>query len=126
MTEKHISWTTNKVFVDTLNDYQSMAHTTANKDLDADTALTVSALGLTGESGEVADLIKKWRGHGHTLDVDKLQKELGDVLWYVAETATLIGLSLKEVAETNLTKLAARYPSGFSEWYSKNRKANDE
>lgn len=117
---------TQKIVVDTLNDYQSLAHTTANKSLDTDKALTVSALGLAGESGEVADLIKKWCGHGHDLDIAKLTKELGDVLWYVAETATLVGLTLKDVAETNLTKLNARYPEGFSEWYSKNRKESDE
>ena len=77
--------------------------------------------GLTGESGEVADLIKKHFGHGHVLDQDKLKKELGDVLWYLSQLAEQFGLELSDVAETNIDKLKKRYPDGFSEEASRNR-----
>jgi len=72
------------------------------------------ALGLVGESGEVADLIKKVVAHGHPLDAEKLAQELGDVLWYLAVTADALGFSLDEIANRNITKLRARYPNGFS------------
>lgn len=78
--------------------------------------------GLTGESGEVADLIKKHFGHGHELDRDKLKKELGDVLWYLARLSAEFGILLSDVADSNIAKLRARYPNGFSEEASKNRK----
>jgi NTP pyrophosphatase (non-canonical NTP hydrolase) len=76
--------------------------------------LTLGSLGLTGESGEVAELVKKYLFHGKPLDRDKLIKELGDVLWYVMYTARAAGSSLEEVARVNNAKLRERYPNGFS------------
>lgn len=76
--------------------------------------LPVFGLGVAGEAGEVADLIKKHVGHGHPLDVSKLKYELGDVLWYVAALADICGLTLDDVAAANIEKLRARYPDGFS------------
>lgn len=70
------------------------------------------ALGLAGEAGEVCDLLKKHWGHLHPLDHEKLKKELGDVLWYVAALAVQFGLTLDEVALANVAKLTARYPKG--------------
>lgn len=78
--------------------------------------------GLTGEAGEVADLIKKHFGHGHVLDHDKLKKELGDVMWYLSQLAEQFDLNMEDIAEANITKLKARYPNGFSEEASINRK----
>ena len=72
------------------------------------------ALGLAGEAGEYADLIKKYLFHGHILDHEKALEELGDVLWYIARVALQHGSSLTEVAEMNVRKLRARYPNGFS------------
>ena len=79
-------------------------------------------MGVAGEAGEVADMIKKHLGHGHDLDRDKLIKELGDCLWYTATLAKLIGCTLSDVAQQNVEKLAKRYPGGFSEFLSKFRK----
>lgn len=90
---------------------------------DARLKLAVMGLGITGEAGEVADLLKKHLGHGHELDKSALAKELGDVLWYVAAIATLNGLSLGDVAAANVAKLRLRYPDGFSEAASINRTA---
>lgn len=75
--------------------------------------LVSSALGLAGESGEVVELIKKQIGHGREMDTEKLCAELGDLISYVSDIATLYGLKLSTVAQTNIEKLAARYPNGF-------------
>lgn len=89
-------------------------------------ALNIGALGLAGESGEVIELVKKHLFHGHALDRDRLKKELGDVLWYLAAVCTAEGLSLGDVADGNIEKLRARYPDGFTSEKSQNRKAGDE
>jgi len=84
-------------------------------------ALLNGALGITGEAGEVADMIKKHVFHGHDLDTDALVKEIGDVCWYVALLCTAIGVDLASVMEKNIKKLKTRYPEGFSEEASINR-----
>jgi NTP pyrophosphatase (non-canonical NTP hydrolase) len=81
----------------------------------------IRALGLVGEAGEVADLIKKWEGHGHDVNPAKLAEELGDLLWYVAAVATTYGIDLSEAAAGNVAKLEARYPDGFSNEASRTR-----
>lgn len=83
--------------------------------------LAVYSLGLAGEAGETVDLLKKYLGHGHELDRLKVQKELGDVLWYLAAIATVLGIDLDHVAHVNVEKLKARYPEGFSHEASRNR-----
>ncbi|MDE3073805.1 MAG: nucleoside triphosphate pyrophosphohydrolase family protein [Chloroflexota bacterium] len=95
------------------DDYQDEAMRTASRGTPRQDVI-MAALGLNGEAGEVADLIKKWVGHGHPLDPDKLKEELGDVLWYCALTCQAMGWKLGEVMQQNLTKLARRYPDGFS------------
>lgn len=81
----------------------------------------MGALGLAGEAGEVADLLKKSLFHGHQVDPATLRKELGDVLWYIAALATMSGLTLEEIAAANIEKLRRRYPQGFSEAASRAR-----
>lgn len=109
-----------------LDDYQTKAMRTANRDGDPKVVLAVIGLGLTGEAGEAADLIKKHVGHGHPLDVEKLGKELGDVLWYVAVAAWHLGIPLSSVAEKNIEKLWQRYPQGFSSEASMSRAHDTE
>lgn len=79
-------------------------------------AIHIQALGLCGESGEVADLIKKGLCyHDGVIPPDKmelLKKELGDVLWYIANLAVDCGFTLNEVAELNVKKLADRQKRG--------------
>lgn len=73
-------------------------------------------LGLANEAGEVAGKVKKiFRDKGGFIsDADRqaLKQELGDVLWYLAQICTELGLTLEEVAEANLTKLASRQERG--------------
>jgi NTP pyrophosphatase (non-canonical NTP hydrolase) len=71
------------------------------------------ALGLAGEAGEVADLVKKDLYHSVPYTRSDIKKEIGDVLWYLAAVAEDNGLSLAECAAGNVEKLRARYPDGF-------------
>lgn len=74
--------------------------------------LTNAVLGITGEGGECADILKKVDYHGHEFDRDKFILELGDVLFYVSEGADAVDCTLEEVAMRNIAKLDKRYPSG--------------
>ena len=103
------------------NEYQKLAMTTLNPDLSKKDALINGVMGLCGESGEAIDLVKKHLHQGHPLDRDKLIKELGDIAWYLAETAYALDADLDEVLEANIAKLKARYPEGFSTKNSLNR-----
>lgn len=85
-------------------------------------------LGLCGETGEIADIVKKVEFHGHPLDkatLNKIKLELGDVLWYVAMMSKHLDLKLSDVATSNQEKLENRYPDGFSPEKSINRKPED-
>ena len=81
-----------------------------------DHAILYPTLGLTSEAGEVAGKVKKiFRDKGGVIgeeDRADLKSELGDVLWYLAQICTDLGLSLQEVAEENLRKLARRQDAG--------------
>ena len=81
---------------------------------DGDVMDAWNALGLAGEAGEVADLVKKAVFHRHGFDHDALKKELGDCLWYIAALCTRFGFSLSHVMEANIEKLKRRYPDGYS------------
>lgn len=72
--------------------------------------LMLAGMGLGGEAGEVCDEAKKVAFHGKVMDMDKLVKELGDVLWYFTLMLNLYGLSLDTIMEHNVRKLVERYP----------------
>ena len=109
---------TNKL---TLNEYQSLASRTSGAGGDGQQRLIIAALGLVGEAGEFANMVKKLTAHGHDISPETLAEELGDVMWYVAEAATVIGIPLGEIAQNNVEKLRSRYPEGFSQERSINR-----
>ena len=101
--------------ITTINEYQKAALRTVNREKLSDTELlTNGVLGLSGESGECADLVKKHLFQGHELDAEKLANELGDVAWYLALASYAIGYSLETVLQMNVDKLRKRYPDGFS------------
>lgn len=107
--------------------YQRRAERTFNREEGSDTAnLALVALGIGGEGGEVIDLIKKHLFHGHPLDREKLQDELGDILWYIAIGCTVLDITLSDVMQSNIRKLEARYPEGFSQEASLKRKEQGE
>ena len=109
----------------TVNEYQTLAMTTLNPALSQKDILINGVMGLCGEAGEAIDVVKKHLAQGHELDRERLIKELGDVAWYLAETATALNVTLEEVLEGNLQKLRARYPEGFDAQRSLHREEND-
>ena len=95
-----------------LNEYQKRAQRTSNTRTES-AKIENGLMGLNGEAGECIDILKKYLFQGHELDRKKLIDELGDVMWYVAETAQGLGMTLEDVAWNNVTKLEKRYPDGF-------------
>ena len=104
-----------------LNDYQKAAARTIPDGYKASALFDNAILGLNGESGELADMTKKWRFQGHLYTQLDWIDEAGDVLWYLAALATSLGVTLEQVAEHNVEKLRKRYPNGFNENDSINR-----
>lgn len=80
-----------------------------------------AVLGLSGEVGELADLWKKHRYHGHDFNPTQALEELGDILWYIAQASDALGVPLEDIAAGNIHKLQLRYPEGFSPERSQNR-----
>jgi len=109
----------------TINEYQQLAMRTLNPELDKKDVLINGVMGLCGESGEAIDLVKKHLAQNHELDNEHLAKELGDIAWYLAETATAIGYNLEDIFQMNIDKLMKRYPDGFSSDKSMNRSKED-
>lgn len=99
-----------------LDTYQAMSQETAIYPKGNFIGHMYTALGLTGEAGEVADKIKKIirdkNGAFTPEDVTEIKKELGDVLWYVAALSTEFGLSLGDIADANISKLQSRKARG--------------
>jgi NTP pyrophosphatase (non-canonical NTP hydrolase) len=108
------------------NEYQALAARTLipRPDFeitDEQVMLVWNAIGLAGEAGELCELVKKGVFHQHGIDRDKLEKELGDVLWYAAALCTKAGLDMGDVMARNIAKLRKRYPDGYSAEASKAR-----
>ena len=82
-------------------------------------------MGLNGEAGECIDIYKKHLFQDHELNKEHLAKELGDVAWYLAVSASALGYDLEDIFRMNVEKLRARYPDGFDPELSKHRKEND-
>lgn len=103
-----------------MNEYQEQALRTCMEFKNTRYAILYSALAM-GEAGEYQGLVKKWLFHGHPPDTSAMMKELGDVLWAVAQGAKALGCTLDDVAQMNLDKIKRRYPEGFSEERSRDR-----
>ncbi|MBQ8110371.1 MAG: nucleoside triphosphate pyrophosphohydrolase family protein [Clostridia bacterium] len=97
----------------TINEYQALALRTLNPAMGKRDVLINGVMGLCGEAGEAIDLVKKHLAQGHPLDAEALIGELGDVAWYLAETAFALDVDLETVLARNIEKLKRRYPEGF-------------
>jgi NTP pyrophosphatase (non-canonical NTP hydrolase) len=99
----------------TPQEYQIEALRTIYSDLTYQERLSLCGLGLAGETGEIADILKKFLHHrnGKPLDIEKMKSELGDVLWYFSILLSTLGLTFEDVMQANADKLRARHPSGF-------------
>lgn len=95
------------------------------KEIDKDTLKVGDWVGVAREVGEFNDMIKKWVFHEKELDMEHAKKEMGDVLWYVAMMCESFGWNMEDVMQTNIDKLKARYPEGFSADRSLHRAEGD-
>ena len=99
-----------------------------SKDFNTHRALT-AALGLSAESGEFTEIVKKIVFQGKPVTKENLfhmKRELGDIMWYFIQACILLETTPEEIIEMNVDKLKARYPGGeFDVHYSENRKEGD-
>ena len=100
-------------------------HIEVNRGIKDIGGLLMGCLGLAGEAGELLDMFKKWIFHNKVLDRKHAKKELGDVMWYVADIAYSMGWELDEIMQMNVDKLKARYPEGFDPDKSNHRAEGD-
>lgn len=107
----------------TMDEYQAAAARTTNPKLDHTQRMLDAAAGLAEEAGEILGLVRKHAYQSRELDGEQLKIELGDALWCLAMTATSAGLTLDDVAAANVAKLSARYPQGYSDTASRERRA---
>ena len=93
------------------------------------TQLLTAALGLTAESGEFTEVVKKILFQGKPYNEENvfhMKRELGDIMWYMAQACMALDTTFDEILEMNVDKLMARYPGGqFDVHYSENRKEGD-
>lgn len=90
--------------------------------------LITAALGLSAEAGEFGDLVKKCLFQGKELNKENRElmvKELGDVMWYLAQGCMALGVTIDDVLWANIDKLEKRYPNGFEVARSENRSQKD-
>lgn len=104
------------------NEYQVLANRTMS--CENGMAENHALFGMVGEIGELHSLYQKIY-QGHPFDEDHAKKELGDLLWFVAEYCTAMGWKLEDVMQLNINKLKARYPEGFDAEHSLHRAEGD-
>ena len=103
------------------NKYQELAMRTNRPEATQEQNLINGCLGLSGETGEVNDIVKKYMFQGHELEKERILDECSDILWYLTLTVKSIGYNLNDAMEHNIEKLKKRYPNGFEAERSINR-----
>lgn len=106
------------------NEYQKLASRTMSDNLSSVQQEHHALHGMVGEIGEIHSLYQKIY-QGHKLDDLHLKKEVGDLLWFIAEYCTANGWNLEDVMKMNIDKLKERYPDGFEVEKSLHRKDGD-
>ena len=129
-TEKYVEFV-KEVTSEPSLDYGSMASRLAELEVTGTNTsqLLTAALGLTAESGEFTEVVKKilFQGKPYTEEnIFHMKRELGDICWYLAQACMALDTSFDEVIEMNVDKLMKRYPGGnFDVHYSENRQEGD-
>lgn len=97
-----------------INDYQTEIAKFLNPKIleGPEVRLSHACIGLSGESGELLEHIKKWLFFDKDLELDAVTKELGDCAFYLVEVASALNLNMSDVLEGNIDKLSKRYPTG--------------
>lgn len=106
------------------NEYKRFAARTIGSNMNALKQEKHALHGMVGEIGELHSIYQK-RYQGHAFDAEHAMKELGDLLWFVAEYCTAMGWYLEDVMQLNIDKLMKRYPGGFEENRSMHRAEGD-
>lgn len=107
------------------NEYQQLASRTINQNISKKDQEFHALHGMVGEIGELHSIYqKKYQGHVEETDEHR-KKELGDLLWFVAEYCSACGWTLEDVMQMNIDKLLARYPEGFDAEHSLHREEGD-
>lgn len=107
-----------------LDEYEHLAARTISENLLPFEIESHALHGITSEVGEIHGLFQKVY-QGHQINKEHLKKELGDLLWFIAEYCTACDWSLEHIARMNIEKLMARYPDGFDAERSLHRKEGD-
>ena len=130
-TEKYLDFVEGVTSNESLH-YASLISRMNNLELEDDCnvpQLLTAALGLTAESGEFTEVVKKILLQGKPYNEDNvfhMKRELGDICWYIAQACMALDTSFDEIIEMNVDKLKARYPGGeFDVSNSENRKEGD-
>jgi NTP pyrophosphatase (non-canonical NTP hydrolase) len=90
--------------------------------------LITAAMGICAEGGEFTEVVKKCVFQGKPMDehtLYHLKRELGDIMWYIAQGCIALEIPLEDIIWMNIEKLEARYPNGFEQFRSENRKDGD-
>ena len=107
------------------NEYQKLAARTMDfKNMDSCDQELHALHGMAGEIGELHSIYQKMF-QGHKDDADHRKKEVGDLLWFIAEYCTSQGWMLEDIMQMNIDKLKARYPEGFDSEKSQHRAEGD-
>ena len=130
-TEKYLDFVHDVTSAESL-DYAALLTRMNKLELEDDcnlSQLLTAALGLTAESGEFTEIVKKIILQGKPYNEDNvfhMKRELGDICWYIAQACMALDTSFDEIMEMNVEKLKARYPGGeFDPYYSENRVEGD-
>ena len=84
-----------------------------------------ACLGLSGEVGELVDMVKKFVFHKTPMDNSHFIKEIGDIMWYIALLCNACDYNLDDILEMNIDKLKKRYPDGFDTYRANHREEGD-
>ena len=109
---------------DSINQYQRDAYRTVNRNLNPHEMEAHALHGMASEIGELHGLYQKVY-QGHEFDEEHARKEVGDLLWFVAEWCTAHDVEMSDIMRMNIEKLKARYPEGFEESKSLKRAEGD-